>query len=103
MDLRYEIRRRLYGAIAPGLCVLAIVYFAYHIVQGDRGLIAYAKLHQEVQRGELALSLARAEREELELRTDLLHPERIDPDMLDERARAVLGLVHPNDVIIPTD
>jgi cell division protein FtsB len=31
----------------------------------------------------------------------LLKSESLDPDMLDERARAVLNYVHPKDVTVP--
>ena len=36
----------------------------------------------------------------MERRTSLLWPDNLDPDMLSERARAVLGLAHPDDVVI---
>jgi cell division protein FtsB len=30
----------------------------------------------------------------------LLRPESLDPDMLEERARVLLNLAHPNDIVI---
>jgi cell division protein FtsB len=36
-----------------------------------------------------------------ERRLALLRPTSIDPDMLDERTRALLGYVHPHDVVMP--
>ena len=39
-------------------------------------------------------------RERLRRRVELLHPEHLDPDMLDERARETLGLMHPDEVVV---
>ena len=37
-----------------------------------------------------------------ERRVALLRSDRIDPDMLDERARALLGLADPRDLVLLT-
>ncbi len=100
MELWYRIRRRLGGLIAPTACTLCVVYFGYHAVQGDRGLIAYAQLGLEVQRVEVELVAIRDRRFELERKVALLHPDHIDPDMLDEQLRRVLGLAHPDELVI---
>lgn len=39
-------------------------------------------------------------RQRLERDVALLRPESLDPDMLDERARAILNLAHPDDLIM---
>ena len=43
---------------------------------------------------------AKAERERWELRVALLKSDKLDPDMLDERARALLGFADPHDVVM---
>jgi len=100
MTVRHDLHKLLRKAFAPFLCVCAVIYFGYHTVQGQHGLIAYARLGQELERARLAHQEARAARERLEARVALLRPDSIDPDMLEERARDLLGLVHPHDVII---
>ena len=49
--------------------------------------------------------LAQIEREHAALkhRSDLLDPRKADPDMADELVRKDLGLVRPDEVIIPLD
>jgi len=42
----------------------------------------------------------KAERAQWERRVALLRPDRIDPDMLDERARALLGYVDARDLTL---
>ena len=39
-------------------------------------------------------------RERLERDVSLLRPESLDPDMLDERARAILNLAHKDDLVM---
>jgi cell division protein FtsB len=100
MDLLYEFRRWSLQATPALLACLAVAYFAYHAVQGGRGLMAYVRLNHEVARAEQVLKLTEAERERLRRRVELLHPEHLDPDMLDERARETLGLMHPDEVVV---
>ncbi|TAL03914.1 MAG: septum formation initiator family protein [Rhodospirillaceae bacterium] len=78
-----------------------MAYFAYHAVQGDRGLIAWWKLRYEIEKTDLALADVTAEKVALERRVSLLRPESLDRDMLEERARIMLGFVHPDDRVVP--
>ncbi len=92
--------RRLRQAIVPLLWACAAAYFGYHAVQGERGLVAWLRLSQEVERIEASLQIAVAERASLEHNVALLSPDGLDLDMLEERARVVLGLAHPQDFIV---
>ena len=100
MGLAREIRRRVRPALAPFLLACAIVYFGYHLVQGERGLIAWLRLSQQIEKVELEVAGALAERWRLEQRVELLRPRLIDRDMLDERARRVLGLAHADEIVV---
>lgn len=100
MPILDEIRRRARGAIFPVVCATAIGYFGYHIVEGDRGLKAYARLSAEIARGQGVLADVSAERQALEKRVSLLRADGLDLDILDEQARRTLGTAGPNDVLI---
>jgi cell division protein FtsB len=100
MDALYALRRWAIQATPAFLASLAVAYFGYHALQGGRGLMAYARLNQEVALAEQVLRLAEAERLRLERRVGLLNPQQLDPDMLDERARETLGLLHPDEVVM---
>lgn len=100
MEAWHQLKDRARGLLWPGLCLLATFYFGYHALQGDRGLIAYAQTGMEIKRMQAELETIRAERQRLEHRVALLHPEHIDPDMLDEQARRVLGLARPDELIV---
>jgi len=100
MSLVYELRRRSRHAIFPVLSACAIGYFSYHLVQGDYGLIAWARLAQEIETTRVEQTRVAAQRAELEHRVSLLRPTSLDPDLLDERARDVLGFAKPGEIVI---
>jgi cell division protein FtsB len=91
---------RFRAFIFPLLACAAAGYFVYHLQIGDHGLKARAHLdgRKAVLEGELAgLQEVRGR---LERDVALLRPESLDPDMLDERARAILNLAHSDDLIM---
>lgn len=86
--------------IGPILGVALTGYFAYHLVEGDRGFKAWLNLNREIHAATANLEAVRAQRAALDLRVSNLRPEHVDPDLLDERIRATLNLVAPDDVVI---
>jgi len=92
--------RLLRQIVGPAAGIFVVAYFAYHTVQGDRGFIALSHLQNEVAEAERVLEQIRAEREQMEHRAALLRPDNLDPDMLEERARALLNHTHPDDLVI---
>ena len=98
--LKRAARSALRQTIGPAIGACVVAYFVYYAVQGDRGLIALRHIEGEIARAEQILDQVRGERERMEKRASLLRADHLDRDMLDERARAMLSLTHPNDVII---
>lgn len=78
-------------SVTTGFLVLAVAYFGFHAISGDRGLLALAQLTKEVEVAQGELDRVRAERLHLEHRVSLLKDESLDIDLLDEQARKVLG------------
>ncbi len=96
-------RRRRTILTALGLYTFAalfIGYFAVNAVTGNHGLRAQLDLDQQLASMQQELSDAKAEHALWERRVALLRSERLDPDMLDERARALLGYVDPRELIL---
>jgi len=87
-------------ASALGACVVG--YFIYHTVQGDRGWLAMVRLQQQVHVAEDGLSQLQKDRQQLEHRVQLMRPESMDPDLLDEKSRELLDYSKPGDVIVLT-
>jgi len=91
---------RLTAFIFPLLACGAAGYFAYHLQTGDHGLEARAQLEGRKAALEGELAGLQEVRTRIERDVALLRPESLDPDMLDERARAILDLAHPDDLIM---
>lgn len=84
----------------PAGAVLCVVYFAYHAFHGEYGIFARQRLEQEAVELRDELAVVRAEHDRLEQRISLLKSSSLDPDMIDERARASLNMAHPDEVVI---
>lgn len=95
-----ELRRRFSHVIGPLIGLSAVTYFAYHTVEGDRGVLAYLRLHNELLEAEMRLAKVASERQEMERRVLLLRPDHLDPDMLEERARIMLNMGHDGEVVV---
>ena len=102
MSLIDGFRQRARQVAGPLVVAAMVAYLGYHAVQGKRGLIAWLRLDQQIEQTRAALALNRAEERRLAHRVDLLRPDGLDRDMLDERARAVLNLAHPDALVVFT-
>ena len=100
-------RKRLRSILtALGLYVMAallIGYFGVNAFSGNHGLKAKQDIDQQIATFSTELNGLKAERHKWERRIALLKSNRLDPDMLDERARALLDDVHPNDLTLMTE
>jgi cell division protein FtsB len=89
--------------IFNSIVFLLLVYFIFHSIYGDKGIIAYFKLNQKLVKSNEELEDLRAERVEIEHKGKLLRLESLDKDMLDEHARNNLGIASPNEQIFTTE
>jgi cell division protein FtsB len=78
----------------------AVAYFAYHAHHGQRGLEAKASYKIKIAALDKDIRDVRLEKAQWERRVNLLRADNLDRDLLDERARALLNVVHKNDVIV---
>ena len=94
-------RRSVLTALALyALAVLFIGYFAVNAFTGEHGLRAQLDLDQQLAEMKTELSRLKGDRAVWERRVSLLRSDRIDPDMLEERARALLDNVDPRDATL---
>ena len=87
----------------PALALIVVGNFAGYAIAGPNGLLAWGGYHRDLQ--ERKAELAQLEQEGAQLRhsSALLDPRKADPDMADELVRKDLGLVRPDEVIIPLE
>ena len=100
MSTRQRKRSKLKPLLAPAGSLLLLAYFAYHAVEGEYGLTALDRLQDRQAQLSAELAELKDDRAALEARVDLMRPESLDPDMIDERARQALSLAHPRDIVI---
>jgi cell division protein FtsB len=87
----------------PALALIVVGTFAGHAIAGPNGVLAWGGYHRALQDRKVELAQLEAQRAQLRHRSALLDPRKADPDMADELVRKDLGLVRPDEVIIPLD
>ncbi|MGE5145407.1 MAG: FtsB family cell division protein [Candidatus Eiseniibacteriota bacterium] len=102
MMMLREMRRRAKALIGPLLGVALIGYFAYHLVEGDRGLRAWLRLTEELRTAKAKLGAVAAERAALDHRVSHLRSDHVDPDLLDTQVRRNLDVASPDEIVIMT-
>lgn len=103
MGLIDELRQRAKHVVGPFLGIVLVSYFVFHTVHGDRGVLALIKMRERLAEAESRLYALQVEETQWERTVKLLHPDSIDPDMLDERVRIMLGYAEANDQVVLFD
>lgn len=81
------------------LCSGVSLYFMLHAAKGNYGLEARSGLVVKAERLTRELERLHVVRDGLVADVKRLQTSNLDLDYLDERARAVLNLAHPDDVV----
>ena len=88
-------------AALPALAILIIANFLGYAIVGANGVMSWGDYRRLKVERQVELAQLNEERARLAHRADLLDPRRADPDLADEMIRRDLGLVRPDEVIIP--
>ena len=88
-------------ALWPALALLVVGNFAGYAIAGPNGLLAWGGYHRDLNERKTELAQLEAERERLRHRSALLDPRKADPDLAEEMTRDRLGLIRPDEVIVP--
>lgn len=96
IEQRYILRQNLLTII--GFCLFC--YFSYHAALGERSYIGLISLERQVAKVSEQHEHLKTEREALEKKVTMLRPGSIDRDLLEERARYILGYGYENERII---
>ena len=90
-------------AAMPALALIVVGTFAGHAIAGPNGILAWGGYHRALKERQAELAQLDTERAQLRHHSALLDPRKADPDMADELVRKDLGLVRPDEVIVPLD
>ncbi|MCX5514711.1 septum formation inhibitor [Kaistia algarum] len=100
MKTRYRKNSRLRRFLLPLGSLAVLAYFGYHSFNGDYGIWSRDRMQREAIGLEAELVSLKQQRASLEHRVALLRPTSLDPDMIDERARRNLNVLHPDEIVI---
>lgn len=90
-------------AALPALCLLVILYFGTHALVGPAGYFALDDIRRERQQLDERQAALEARKAALARDIALLDPRGADPDFADELVRRHLGVIRPDEVIVPLE
>ena len=82
--------------------LLLVGYLGVQALTGERGLLSGGERAALLEARETQLETLTEERQDLEVRVRYLRTDSLSRDLLEERARAVLGFSDPRDYVIRT-
>ena len=82
------------------MLLLLIAYLGVQALTGERGLLSGGARDAMLARREAQLAGILEQRRDLEVRVRYLRTDSLSRDLLEERARAVLGFSDPRDYVI---
>lgn len=91
---------RLKPYFPSAMLLLLIVYLGVQALTGQRGLLSGGEREAMLARREAQLAGILEQRRDLEIRVRYLRTDSLSRDLLEERARAVLGFTDPRDYVI---
>jgi cell division protein FtsB len=100
MVTRKRLRSVLTALCLYVLAALLVGYFGVNAFNGNRGIKAKQDIDQQMAALSAELAHLQAERAQWERRVALLRASKLDPDMLDEQARALLDYTDPRDLTL---
>jgi cell division protein FtsB len=87
-----------------GLALVAFQgYLIYNVVEGQFGIASQKEMHKDIEQLEARKAALAAEVESYRHRVELFSSDQLDPDILTERARALLAMTQPDDLVIMVD
>ena len=96
-----ELRRRQFGGVLFFVVSLALLlYLSFAALHSEYGLIRLVQIEERRPGCSRSSAGLRAERAVVASKTAQLSGDRPDLDLLDERARQVLGLGRPDELLV---
>lgn len=88
-------------AAAPALGLLIIGYFLGAAVVGENGMLSWGETRRAKAERLAEVDRLKTEEQRLAQRNRRLDPRATDPDLAEEMTRRELGVVRPDEVVVP--
>ncbi len=95
-----NVKRRLSMVVTAIFFISVAAFFGWNATYGNHGLVAYSQRQALLAQVKADNAAARGERDGWLHRIAGLQASHLDPDMLDERARAMMNFADPRDVVV---
>ena len=99
-SLGITVLARLRPYLSTAALALLIFYFGVHAFTGEGGLLRSNQRDVALTTKTQELAKLTAQRHDLEVRAQLLRDTSLSADLLEERARSLLGFADPRDYVI---
>lgn len=86
--------------LPSALLLLLIAYLGVQALTGERGLLSGGERDALLAQRQSQLTRLTEQRQDLEVRVRYLRTESLSKDLLEERARAVIGFADPRDYVL---
>ena len=93
---------RLRPYLPAAVLASLIFYFGFQALTGDRGLLSLSQRNALLAERKGELAHLQAERRDLDARARLMRDDALSRDLVEERARYLLGFSDPRDYVIHT-
>ncbi len=100
MSTRFK-RSTVYRHFVIGAALITFqAYLGYSAVNGQFGIDSQKQMLAKTEILQAEETRLQAQIDAYKLRIDLFNPIRLDPDLLSEKARALLSMADPEDIIV---
>jgi cell division protein FtsB len=89
--------------LVAGALVAFQAYLGFNVVSGQYGIESQKRMHAEIQELQAQSAALQARIDGYRHRVTLFDPQRLDPDIVTERARALLSMADPADIVVMVD
>lgn len=100
MGIFLELQNKVKNSGILIFCTLLSLYFLFHGISGERGLLKLLYLRSEIASAQKIAESYHEQKSKLEEKVKLLSSSSLDLDLLDERARVVLNLIGADEFVI---
>lgn len=100
MKLVQETAQHLKAFSIPALVLFVLVYTYYQLLTGDRGLLVWYELSQQVNLTKQQNAALAQQKEMLGTKVARLRPETLDLDFVDELIRRTLPMMRKDEIVL---